>query len=99
MFCPFLLLTLSHCLSHSVIVEQSLERCKHLRWAGIRMTKAGGNWGADWNVIKLSSNMLLYQGVTCYATRCHEERVRLGPAFDGAGLDAVRAVGIDHQRG
>ena len=43
--------------------------------------------------------MLLYQGVTCYSPGLHEERVRLGPAFDSAGLDAVRAVGIDHQRG
>jgi hypothetical protein len=51
------------------------------------------------NGIKLSSNMLLYQGVTCYSTRFHEERVRLGPTFDGTGLDAVRAVRIDHQQG
>src|SRR5213594_4158940 len=33
----------------------------------------------------------------CDATRLHKERVWLGPAFDGAGLDAVWAVGIDHQ--
>ena len=43
--------------------------------------------------------MLLYQGVTCDSTRLHEERIRFGPAFDGTGLDAVRAVGIDDQRG
>jgi hypothetical protein len=55
--------------------------------------------GSNWNGIKLSSNRLLYQSVTCDATRLHKERVRLGPAFDGAGLDAVRAVGLDHQRG
>jgi len=45
--------------------------------------------GSDWNVIKLSSHMLLFQGVTCYSPWVHEERVRLRSAFDGAGFDAV----------
>jgi hypothetical protein len=43
--------------------------------------------------------MLLYQGVTCNSPGFHEERVRLGPAFDRARLDPVRSVGIDHERG
>ena len=54
---------------------------------------------SDPNGIKLGSNTLLYQGITGFSTRFHEERVRLGPAFDRAGLDPVRSVGIDHERG
>ncbi len=54
---------------------------------------------SDPNVIKLSSNTLLYQGVTGCSTRFRKQWVRFGPTFDRAGLDAVRAVGIDHQRG
>ncbi len=49
--------------------------------------------------MKFSSNTLLFQGVTYDSTRLHEERGRLGPACDGAGLDAVRAVRMDPQRG
>jgi hypothetical protein len=51
------------------------------------------------NVIKLSSNMLLYQRVVGFSPRFREQWVRFGPTFDRAGLDTVRAVGIDHQRG
>jgi len=47
------------------------------------------------NGIKLSSNTLLYQSVTGYSTRLHEERVRLGTALNGARLDPVRSVGVD----
>ena len=43
--------------------------------------------------------MLLYQGVTCFSTRFREAWVRLRPMLNGAGLDAVRSVGRDHQRG
>src|SRR5262245_54475207 len=39
----------------------------------------------------LSSNMLLYESVTCDATRSHEGWLRLGSAVDGVWLDAVRA--------
>jgi len=60
---------------------------------------AGDKKGVTPNGIKIGSNTLLYQGVTCFATRLREEWVRLGPAFDGAGLDAVQSVGIHHQRG
>lgn len=54
---------------------------------------------SDPNVIKLSSNTLLYQGITGFSTRFRQQGVRFGPTFDRAGLDAVRAVGINHQRG
>ena len=57
------------------------------------------NLGSWPNGIKLSSTMLLFQGVTCYPTRFHEERIRFGPAFDVAGLDAVWSLRIDHLRG
>jgi len=50
---------------------------------------------SEMNAIKLSSNMLLLQGVTCCLPRLHKEWVRLGSTFDGAGLDPVRAVRID----
>jgi hypothetical protein len=43
--------------------------------------------------------MLFYQGVTGFLPRLRERRVRLRPAFNGARLDTVRSVGIDHQRG
>jgi hypothetical protein len=49
--------------------------------------------------MKLGSNILLYQGVTGYSTRFRAQGVRFGPTFDSTGLDAVRAVGMDHQRG
>lgn len=51
------------------------------------------------NGIKLSSNRLLSQGITGCPTRLREQRIRFGPTFDSAGLDAVRAVGRDQQRG
>ena len=57
------------------------------------------NFESDSNGIKLSSNTLLYQNVTGFSTWFCEERVRLGPTFDGPWLDPVRSVGIDHQRG
>jgi len=53
--------------------------------------------GSDPNGIKLSSNTLLYQGFTGFSPWFCEERIRFGPAFDGAWLDAVRTVGIDDQ--
>ncbi|MGH8059697.1 MAG: hypothetical protein ACREOH_21065, partial [Candidatus Entotheonellia bacterium] len=73
------------------------QRLSSSRWARDKRDEA--KFYSDPNGIKVRSNTLLYQGVTCYSTRFHEERVRLGPALDGAVFDAVRAVGIDHQRG
>src|SRR5437660_9544584 len=54
-----------------------------------------GKTGSDSNGIKLSSNTLLFQGVTGFLRRFREKRIRLWPAFPGTGLDAVRAVGVD----
>jgi hypothetical protein len=47
--------------------------------------------------MKLSSNTRLYKSLTGFSTGFCEERIRFGPAFDGARLDTVRAVGIDDQ--
>ena len=55
-------------------------------------------FGSETNGIKLGSHTLLYQGITCFSTRFREKRVRLGSAFDRAGLDPVRSVGMDHER-
>jgi hypothetical protein len=55
--------------------------------------------GSEKNVIKLSSNTLLYQGVAGFPTRFRKQWVRFRPTFDSAGLDTVWTVGIDHQRG
>src|SRR5437660_7353268 len=56
-----------------------------------------GKTGSDSNGIKLSSNTLLFQGVTGCLRRFREKRIRLWPAFPGTGLDTVRSVGMDHR--
>jgi hypothetical protein len=55
--------------------------------------------GSEWNILKLSSNVLLYQGVTGFSPRFHEQGVRFGPTVDRAGLDAIRAGGLTTSEG
>src|SRR6266446_5895966 len=51
------------------------------------------------NGIKLGSNSLLFQCLTCFTPWLCEERIWFGPAFDGTRLHAARTVGIDDQGG
>ncbi len=54
---------------------------------------------SDPNGIKLGSNSLLFQCLTCFTPWLCEERIWFGPAFDGTRLHAARTVGIDDQGG